>query len=98
MDAQRRAVTSLFHRFARAMASWWGWGRMRISLASRSWLNSRTLGAPSTSHNSQRHSSTTQRVRSACVDDSGIGDCSDTLSPFARFESQWRFGTNTHDS
>jgi hypothetical protein len=67
------------HRRGTDYGSWWGSGRMRISLASRSWLNSRKLGVPSTSHNSQRHSSTTQRVSSACVDDSGIGDCSDTL-------------------
>ena len=79
--ARERPVTSFFHRFARDMASWWGWGRMRISLASRSWLNSRKLGVPSTSHNSQRHSSTTQRMSSACVDDSGIRGCSGTVSP-----------------
>ena len=79
--ARERPVTSLFHRFARAMASWWGWGRMRISLASRSWLNSRKVGVPSTSHNSQRHSSTTQTMSSACVDDSGIRGCSGTVSP-----------------
>jgi hypothetical protein len=62
---------------------------MRISLASRSWLNNRKLGVPSTSHNSQRHSSTTQRVCSACADDSGIRGCSDTGFSSALFSGAW---------
>ena len=60
---------------------------MRISLASRPWLNSRKLGIPSTSHNSHRHSSTTHNVSSACVDDSGIRDCSGPVSLSRWFKS-----------
>ena len=60
---------------------------MRISLASRPWLNSRKLGIPSTSHNSHRHSSTTHNVSSACVDDSSIRDCSGPVSLSRWFKS-----------
>ena len=45
------------------------------------------VGIPSTSHNSHRHSSTTHNVSSACVDDSGIRDCSGPVSLSRWFKS-----------